>query len=63
MAQKVTLYKIFVASPSDVREERNSLEEIIDEINLSTISRNNKEDFIWRVVPRMKSHVALHPVT
>lgn len=41
MAQKVTLYKIFVASPSDVRDERNLLEEIIDEINLSTLSRNN----------------------
>jgi hypothetical protein len=41
MAQKVTLYKIFVASPSDVREERNSLEEIIEEINLSMLSSNN----------------------
>jgi len=23
----------------------------------------NKEDFMWHVVPSMKSHVALHPVT
>ena len=22
--------------------------------------KHNKEDFIWYVVPRMKSHVALH---
>jgi len=24
---------------------------------------HNKEDFMWHVVPSMKSHVALHPVT
>jgi hypothetical protein len=36
MAQTITLYKIFVASPSDLIEERILLEEIIEELNLSS---------------------------
>jgi hypothetical protein len=41
MTQTITLYRIFVASPSDVKEERLLLEEAINEINLSTLFRNN----------------------
>jgi hypothetical protein len=41
MTQTITLYKIFVSSPSDVKEERRLLEEIVDEINLSTLYKNN----------------------
>ena len=41
MTQKVTLYRIFVASPSDVKDERETLEEIINELNLSALTRIN----------------------
>jgi hypothetical protein len=33
MAQKVTLLKIFVSSPSDVQEERKSLVSVVEELN------------------------------
>jgi hypothetical protein len=36
MAKTITLYKVFVASPSDVKDERNSLDAIINEINRTT---------------------------
>lgn len=36
MPKQIIQYNIFVASPSDVKVERDSLEEIIKEINLST---------------------------
>jgi hypothetical protein len=41
MTQTINLYRIFVASPSDVKEERLLLEEAINEINLSTLYKNN----------------------
>ena len=40
MAQTITLYKIFLASPSDLKEERNLLEEIVDELNLSSFNNS-----------------------
>jgi hypothetical protein len=36
MANQVNLIKIFIASPSDVSQERDQLKVIIDEINLTT---------------------------
>lgn len=36
MSKSVTLYNVFVASPNDVQTERDSLKEIIKEINLTT---------------------------
>ncbi|MDB5207630.1 MAG: hypothetical protein JWR72_2705 [Flavisolibacter sp.] len=36
MAKSITQYNVFVASTSDVKEERDSLDNIINEINLST---------------------------
>lgn len=36
MPKSITLYGVFVASPSDVKEERESLQEVINEINLTT---------------------------
>ena len=36
MAETITLYKVFVASPSDLKEERILIEEIVDDLNLST---------------------------
>jgi hypothetical protein len=36
MAKSITQYNVFVASPSDVKEERERLDNIINEINLST---------------------------
>jgi hypothetical protein len=40
MAETITLYKVFVASPADLKEERILLEEIIDELNLSSFSNS-----------------------
>jgi uncharacterized protein DUF4062 len=40
MAESITLYKIFIASPSDLKEERVLLEEIVDELNLSTFNNS-----------------------
>lgn len=36
MAKSITLYNVFVASPSDVQAERDCLSDIIKEINLTT---------------------------
>ena len=36
MARTITLYRVFVASPSDVKAERDSLDIIINEINRTT---------------------------
>lgn len=41
MTQTITLYKVFVASPSDVNEERGILDEIINELNLTLPKKNN----------------------
>lgn len=41
MAQTITLYKIFVASPSDLNDERGLIEEIVDELNLSTFNNSD----------------------
>ncbi|EKE05274.1 MAG: hypothetical protein ACD_19C00373G0002 [uncultured bacterium] len=41
MAQTITLYKIFVASPSDLSDERSLLEEVIDELNISTFNNSD----------------------
>jgi len=38
MAKTITLYKIFVASPSDLKDERSSIEDVVDELNLSTFN-------------------------
>lgn len=53
MAKTITLYKVFVASPSDLKEERILLEEIIDELNLSSF--NNSEIKIELI--KWESHV------
>ncbi|WP_257739097.1 hypothetical protein [Flavisolibacter tropicus] len=36
MAKNITLYNVFVASPSDVKEEREALEGVVREFNLTT---------------------------
>jgi hypothetical protein len=41
MAKTVSEYSIFIASPSDVAEERTKIREIVDEIN-RTVGRNAK---------------------
>jgi len=41
MAKTITLYKIFVASPSDLNDERSLIEEIVDELNLSTFNNSD----------------------
>lgn len=41
MAQTITLYKIFVASPSDLSDERFLLEEVIEELNMSTFNNSD----------------------
>ncbi|RLD38698.1 MAG: hypothetical protein DRI97_13420 [Bacteroidetes bacterium] len=41
MAETVTKYKIFLASPSDISEDRDSIEEVIKELNLTYGSQNN----------------------
>jgi len=41
MARTVTLFKIFVASPSDLKDERTLIEEVIDELNLSTFNNTD----------------------
>jgi Domain of unknown function (DUF4062) len=41
MTQTITLYKVFVASPSDVNEERGILDEIINELNLTLPKKYN----------------------
>ena len=38
---QMRLFKIFLASPSDTNDERNSAEEVVDEINKSIGSRDN----------------------
>ena len=40
MAQTITLYKVFLASPSDLNDERELLEEIVEELNLSTFNNS-----------------------
>lgn len=41
MPQILTRYKIFVASPSDLNDERSAINEVIDELNLTFATRNN----------------------
>jgi len=41
MTQTITLYKIFVASPSDLNDERVLIEEIVEELNLSTFNNSD----------------------
>lgn len=41
MPQTVTKYRIFIASPSDLMEDRQSIEEIIKELNLTFGNQNN----------------------
>ena len=38
MPTKITLYKIFLASPGDVKDERLIVKKVIDEINLGNYS-------------------------
>lgn len=40
MPSNITLYKIFLASPSDVKEERQIVSRVVDEINLGNYSVN-----------------------
>ena len=37
MPRSITLYRVFVASPSDVADEREAIEEVIRELNLSAV--------------------------
>lgn len=41
MAKQVTKYSIFLASPSDLEEERYAVEEVITELNLTYSPKNN----------------------
>lgn len=41
MAQTITLYKLFVASPSDLNDERGLIEDIVDELNLSAFNNSD----------------------
>lgn len=41
MAQTITLYKLFVASPSDLNDERGLIEDIVDELNLSVFNNSD----------------------
>lgn len=41
MAKTITLYKIFLASPSDLYDERTLAEEVVEELNLSTFNNSN----------------------
>jgi hypothetical protein len=41
MAKTITLYKIFLASPSDLYDERNLAEEVVEELNLSAFNNSN----------------------
>lgn len=41
MARNVTIYKVFIASPSDLSDERSLIEEVIDEINISTFHNSD----------------------
>ena len=34
MAKKITVLRVFVASPGDVKDERRILEDVINELNL-----------------------------
>lgn len=41
MAKTITLYKIFLASPSDLYDERILVEEVVEELNFSTFNNSN----------------------
>ena len=41
MARTITLFKIFVASPSDLNDERNLIADIVDELNLSFLNKSD----------------------
>ncbi len=41
MPELISKYKIFLASPSDLSEERESINQVIDELNLTFGSQNN----------------------
>lgn len=41
MPKTVTKYKLFLASPSDLSEDRDSINEVIDELNLTFGQQNN----------------------
>lgn len=41
MPETVTKYKVFLASPSDLSEDRSSIDEVIDELNLTFGQQNN----------------------
>ena len=53
MAKTITLYKVFLASPSDLHDERNLVEEVVEELNLSTF---NNSDIKIELV-RWETHV------
>lgn len=53
MAQTITLYKIFVASPSDLNDERSLIADIVDELNISSF---NKSDIKIELV-KWETHV------
>lgn len=40
MPTNITLYKLFLASPSDVKEERQIVKKVVDEINIGNYSTN-----------------------
>src|SRR5690625_4722369 len=40
MPTKITQYKIFLATPSDVQEEREKIKRVIEELNLTFGKRN-----------------------
>ena len=41
MPELISKYKIFLASPSDLSEERESINQVIDELNLTFGNQNN----------------------
>lgn len=54
MAKTVTKYSIFLASPSDLNEERSAVEEVIDELN---ITYGQKEGIIFELL-KWETHSA-----
>ena len=41
MPEIISKYKIFLASPSDLSEERESIKQVIEELNLTFGNQNN----------------------
>lgn len=61
MAQSVTLVTVFVASPSDVREERDAIERAVKELNLTIAPSRNARVEVVRWETYVRPSVASDP--